>query len=233
MTAKPDPPPPPTPSRGRAAPEPWERQPGESIRAFAHFRAYRDLGPGRSHAKVGQSAGVSTQRIDELGRKWGWQARVRAWEAEQDRARRAAQLEEIRAMGERQAREAAAIQEVCLAPVRAFLERARAGAAADPLAGLSPPELLRLLPRVASAWSVAMKAERLARGAPAGGEPAEAAATAAPRPAYPASPDWAEVERLFAKYTGVVPRDSVNTRGGVSRRGRRRRRPQCTWRRAA
>ena len=206
MSADPAPPPPKPPPRAPA--EPWERQPGESSRAFAHFCAYRDLGPTRSHAKVGQAVGVSRQRIDELGRQWGWQARVRAWEAEQDRARRAAELGEIRAMGERQAREAAAIQAACAAPVRAFLERVAAGGgAADPLAGLTLPELLRLLPRMASAWAVAAKAERLARGAPAGGEPAGADAAAAPLPAYPASPDWAEVERLFAKYTGVAAGD--------------------------
>ena len=51
---RPKPPPPPP---IRAAAEPWERQPGEGARAFAHFRAYRDMGSTRSHATVVQTVG--------------------------------------------------------------------------------------------------------------------------------------------------------------------------------
>ena len=38
----------------------WERQEGETSRAYEAFSAYRDLGSARSLAKVGQLLGKST-----------------------------------------------------------------------------------------------------------------------------------------------------------------------------
>lgn len=65
--------------------EPWDRQPGESARAYEAFRHYRDAGATRSHAKTGAALAKTRQAITEWSRKHGWSHRIAAWDAEQDR----------------------------------------------------------------------------------------------------------------------------------------------------
>jgi hypothetical protein len=93
-------------------PEPWERQPGESDRAFEAFRLYRDLGPSRTLDRAGElvspregptGAQGGAQDGAQPGRKRGatgcirgwaakhhWAERAGAWDAHLDRERRAA-----------------------------------------------------------------------------------------------------------------------------------------------
>jgi hypothetical protein len=52
---------PPSTSNGHV--NPWERQPGESGKAFSAFCHYRDLGRDRSLAKVAESLSVNRQAI--------------------------------------------------------------------------------------------------------------------------------------------------------------------------
>ena len=56
----------------------FERQRRESSKAFAAFKTYLELGPNRSHAKVGEILGVSRRMIDIWGAKYGWMDRIRA-----------------------------------------------------------------------------------------------------------------------------------------------------------
>lgn len=63
----------------------FHRQPQETQEAFQAFEAYRDLGPGRSHAKVGSRLGKSTNLMDRWAARWSWEIRVVAWDAEVDR----------------------------------------------------------------------------------------------------------------------------------------------------
>lgn len=63
----------------------WERQPEESARAFQAFAAYRDMGAERSTAKVARALGRTKALCDRWSSRWGWVARVDAWDAEQDR----------------------------------------------------------------------------------------------------------------------------------------------------
>lgn len=84
-------------------PEPWERQQGETSRAYEAFCEYRDMGAGRSHAKLGQKLGKNTRTIADWSAKYEWVKRVAAWDEEQDRIARQAQTDEIKKMRKRHA----------------------------------------------------------------------------------------------------------------------------------
>jgi hypothetical protein len=84
---------------------PWERQPGESARAFSAFTAYRDAGPGRSLAKAYDlhrqrtSPGSATRRSAQApghwhgwSRQFDWRSRAEAWDAHLDREARDGQV---------------------------------------------------------------------------------------------------------------------------------------------
>lgn len=76
----------------------WERQPGESDKAFEAFSTYRDMGASRSLEKTGQTLGKSKAMMETWSRKFSWVERVSAWEDEQDKIMRKMQIEEISEM---------------------------------------------------------------------------------------------------------------------------------------
>lgn len=87
-------------SKATIPPEPWERQKGESLKAFEAFATYRDM-DGRSLAKVGRTLGKSKALMERWSSTWEWQKRVAAWDAEQDRIARQNQIDEIKKMRKR------------------------------------------------------------------------------------------------------------------------------------
>lgn len=86
--------------------EPWERLPGETPRAYAAFRQYRDLGPART---VTAMSGVSQVTAGRWARAHRWAARAQAWDAEAYRLEDARRLEQIRVMEETHQRAARAL----------------------------------------------------------------------------------------------------------------------------
>lgn len=84
-------------------PEPWERQPEETTKAFEAFRVYRDLGTERSIAKAGRQLGKNRVTLEGWSSKFNWVERVAAWDAEQDRIARQEQIKAIKAMRNRHA----------------------------------------------------------------------------------------------------------------------------------
>ena len=84
-------------------PEPWERQEGETPKAWEAFCVYRDMGIDRSLRKVVQHLNKSLTVIGEWSSKYDWVERVAAWDAEQDRIARQEQLKEIKKMRNRHA----------------------------------------------------------------------------------------------------------------------------------
>ncbi len=93
------------------APEPWERQAGESSQAFDAFCAYRDLGSKRSLTKTSAAnPDISLVMMRKWSVEWHWVDRVLSWEDEQDRVRREAQLKEIADMSARHVRIALTLQ---------------------------------------------------------------------------------------------------------------------------
>lgn len=87
-------------SKATLPPEPWERQKGESLKAFEAFAVYRDM-PQRSIRTVAQQLDKSATLIGRWSSTHEWQKRVAAWDAEQDRIARQAQIDEIRKMRKR------------------------------------------------------------------------------------------------------------------------------------
>jgi hypothetical protein len=78
----------------------WERQPKESAQAWEAFVAYRDLGYGRSTAKVAARLGKSTTLIEGWCTRWNWVARSDAYLEHLDEANRRAREEGIQLLHE-------------------------------------------------------------------------------------------------------------------------------------
>lgn len=90
-------------------PELWERQQGETSKAYEAFCVYRDMGADRSLRKVVQQLNKNLTTIAEWSTKYEWVKRVAAWDAEQDRIARKAQVDEIKKMRTRHAKLAEAM----------------------------------------------------------------------------------------------------------------------------
>jgi hypothetical protein len=82
----------------------YERLPNESTSAFEAFRAYRDMGSGRSTAKVARQLGKSKTLMDRWSSRWSWSARAAAYDAYLDGERRAAAAGEAREAAQRHIR---------------------------------------------------------------------------------------------------------------------------------
>lgn len=92
----------------------WERQPDESARAYEAFCLYRDMGPDRSLAKVGEMVGKSKAQMEKWSRRHGWVDRVRALEARDEMLRREAVEEHLGRQVEDHARREAELREKAL-----------------------------------------------------------------------------------------------------------------------
>lgn len=89
-------------SKAIIPPEPWERQQGESTKRFEAFQKFRDM-PNRSISEVARELSKSRQLIQRWAGEQKWHERVAAWDAEQDRIARQAQIDEIKKMRKRHA----------------------------------------------------------------------------------------------------------------------------------
>ena len=89
----------------------WERQEGESARAYEAFSLYRDMGASRSLAKVGQMLGKSRALMERWSVQHGWVDRVEALEARDEMLRREAIDEHVQAGAEDRAKREAALLE--------------------------------------------------------------------------------------------------------------------------
>jgi hypothetical protein len=59
--------------------KPWDRREGETTRAYAVFREFRDLGPTRTLARFEQGA-HPTKTVRNWSQVWDWSARATAWD---------------------------------------------------------------------------------------------------------------------------------------------------------
>lgn len=131
-------------------PEPWERQPGETPKAFEAFQLYRDMGASRSTSAVGRQLHKHRDLICRWSRRYGWVKRVASWDDEQDRLRRKKLEGELEEMAERHAKIALMMQD----KIAAQLEHMNKSSKTKPI----PVTVLHH-------WTdTAVRIERLARG---------------------------------------------------------------------
>ncbi len=60
---------------------PWDRQPGESSKAYAAYQAYQSLGEDRSLQAVSGVLSKSVPLMKRWAAQWGWVERARAWDS--------------------------------------------------------------------------------------------------------------------------------------------------------
>jgi len=151
--------------------EPWERQPRESRLWFNRFEHFRNLGPER---KISDTFAVFFPTKKKImaspfykkAKEWQWRERAEAWDLILERQKRLAELEEVKAMSARHARESMAIQQSLMIPVQTIIRKMKE----DPVKVMKQMEelgMLELFNAVAKASTVypgMAKIERLARG---------------------------------------------------------------------
>jgi hypothetical protein len=144
-------------------PGPGERQPGESPKAFAAFRTYVDLGPGRTTAEVGRRLGHSSARQAQTwSSRWRWVERVSELASADALAADDGRREELRRIAERQAKEARLHIAATTVVIREILRRA----AEDPefAKQLGADRLLQLGATHGRTFARLVPVERLALG---------------------------------------------------------------------
>lgn len=81
--------------------KPWERQKGESEKAYEAFSTYRDMGEKRTFAAVAEKLQKSDSLIRRWKNQWNWQERVRAYDNDLEKEARAKAVKDRKAMTER------------------------------------------------------------------------------------------------------------------------------------
>lgn len=84
--------------------EPWGRLENEGTKAYEAFSLYLSYGRDRSYRKVAAELQKSETLIGRWGGRYDWIKRAAAWDDEQDRIARLAQLEDIKKMRKRHAK---------------------------------------------------------------------------------------------------------------------------------
>ena len=76
--------------------DPWERQPGETIRRHAQFTTYRDMGRGRTLRKAAETLTLNDRYVRDVAAANHWAARAEAWDRWRDKLHQDAWLDERR-----------------------------------------------------------------------------------------------------------------------------------------
>lgn len=76
--------------------DPWERQRGESSKAFAAFCAFRDAGGTRGVQRVATELAKSRTLMARWAARWNWHERAAAWDRKLDDEARAAAVAEVK-----------------------------------------------------------------------------------------------------------------------------------------
>ena len=122
-------------------PQPWERWPNESAKAYAAFAKYRDLAEARTFVKVAAMSNCSAPNIERWAKRWSWTHRAYAWDAMQEEAFRTQSARDRVAHRKRQVSLGRALQSIAAHGVAEWQRKMEAGAALD----LRPDELVSLL----------------------------------------------------------------------------------------
>lgn len=80
--------------------EPWERQEGESSKAYEAFCVYRDMGADRTQQAVADQLTKSRTIVGKWAAEWKWVSRTEAWDSAPVRAIKEAYEEMARDVAE-------------------------------------------------------------------------------------------------------------------------------------
>lgn len=94
--------------------KPWERQNGESEKAFEAFSIYRDMNTNRSIRAVGETLGKSSALMERWSSRWDWVERVRAYDNELEKEAHAKALKDRKSMITRHTKIAMQLQKKAL-----------------------------------------------------------------------------------------------------------------------
>jgi len=132
----------------------WDRQPGESSKAYAHFCLYRDMGVCRSIRQMPSVSGCTSvvRQLNRWSSRWRWVERCQKYDDYLEHERRLQQEKERRAMHDRHARIGVLGQNIAVKGLECLLGKVQTGEQA-----VAPADLTRLL-------DTSVKVERLARG---------------------------------------------------------------------
>lgn len=125
----------------------WFRQPGESWQAYEAFAWYRDLGPGRNHAKTAEKVGKSLQMMRTWSARWDWLDRAASFDANEEWERMVRFKESRFKMLENDARTARVVKNKVIQRLNQLKPEE-----------LTPTQLIHW-------WEVAFKVERMSLGA--------------------------------------------------------------------
>jgi hypothetical protein len=117
------------PNESLVPPAPWERQEGESARAFSAFVVYRDLPPENRKIdavrdQLYPQAPWAKDKLHRWAQEHHWQVRADAWMSKIDLERRQVQLETVRSMTARHIEAAIAMQLRGLSALRGLSNKA-------------------------------------------------------------------------------------------------------------
>jgi hypothetical protein len=139
---------------------PWSQRTDEPNRMFDAFKVYKSLGPARNiedtAAKIDAGKESFRETLCEWSSSWGWGARARLWDKEQERVRVIEEREAIRDMVRRHIGIALKGQKAAMETLKEYIEEGDDG---QPAKKMTPAVAIRLL-------ETCHKMERLARGLP-------------------------------------------------------------------
>ncbi len=101
----------------------WERQPGESAKAYNAFRLYRDAMEKRTLAKVAQTLGCSSTNVERWARRWAWTQRTYEYDLVQEEEWRQQAARDRIAMRRRQIALGQALQSVAAYGLREWQDK--------------------------------------------------------------------------------------------------------------
>ena len=146
--------------------KPFERQPGETGKAWKAFLIYRDLGVDRTlrrtaeiyHERNGLQSKTETveRNLQEWSRKQGWRVRVEEYDRELDKARQREAFRQVRIMRNRHISLAQSVQELAAVELKKWLKRATD---AEDISVVAVVDILK-------AMKTGVEVERAARGEP-------------------------------------------------------------------
>lgn len=87
--------------RPRISPEPWERQPGESEKAFKAFQTYRDLAEERSYRRAAKELDISDRTCEYYSARFLWVERALAYDNYIERAKILKRRRDVESMQQR------------------------------------------------------------------------------------------------------------------------------------